>query len=220
MKIILILTILFNITFNCLSQENYGDAPTSKILEELNKTQTIHIINSWQLESNKSDNKMDCTLEAIKYKALNKHIELKGIKVTFNTNAGIAEESAAKSSKQFIGYIDQDEYSETMVVLNQMLQEFQKRTASEKRGEMSYITKGGIKFGFIYTEENEIGYLSILYSNAEFCCEFSDIDKFLLNFRKQIDIAQKDLYLPQNAEKLKKAKKSNIKAKDVLIDDI
>jgi len=214
--------LFFTITFfsTTYGQGIYGIPPVSKISTELNKKQVTHSLEVWQLESEKGDNSIKLILEAVKYSALNSSDELKGIRVILHPTGSTIENETSKSLKEFIAFIDQSEYSDVMVVIKQMITNFAKKEESDKRGSTSYTTQTGIKFGFDYTKNKEAAFISLVYSQAEISCEFSDIDEFLNNFRGFINIAAKDLYLPENAEKLKKAKKSNQEAKDIIIDDI
>ena len=101
-----------------------------------------------------------------------------------------------------------------------MLTEFKKLENDDLKATMSYITKGGVEFGFVNNDQKEVGFLAVILENAKISCEYYDIDDFLTELRDHIDIASKDLYLPENAEKLKKAKKGSQEVKDVIIDDI
>jgi hypothetical protein len=202
------------------AQTFYGTPPVSKIADALNKKQVNHTLNTWQLEELKSDNKFTVSIDAVEYSTLNSTEKLKGLKLSFKSENVENESNAAKTLRSFEAYIDFQDYAEILVVINQLKSELAKREKANQKGSNTYITKGGIKFGYDYTASKEAAFISLLYSNAEVMVEFSNIDKFLGQFKGFVEIASKDLYLPQNSDKLKKAKKSNLEAKDVIIDDI
>ena len=220
MKVLTFILLALSLAVSSVAQNQNGTVFESKIATELKKIQTIHTLESWQLTALKGINKMELLLEAVDYRAENSTTNLKGIKVKLIPESLTSISDVTKSMLLFEGFIDNSEYAEVMVVLNKMSADFKKRNPVKKRGSMDYTTKGGIKFGFIYTESKEVGLISILYSDVEISVEFSTIEKFLNDLRTYIDIASKDLYLPENAEKLKNAKKSNQEVKDVIIDDI
>lgn len=219
-KIHLVFGILFLSVSGLFSQTFYGTPPTSKISTALNRAQVTHKLNIWQLDEVKSDNKFVVYFDAIEYTSLNSQEVLKGIKITLKADNGDVDNNVAKSAKLFEAYIDQQDYADVLVVVNQLLTDLSKREKTESKGACSYITKGNVKLGFNYTQVNELAYISFLYSQAEIMAEFSNIEKFFTQFRSYIEIASKELYLPQNSEKLKNVKKSNQEAKDVIIDDI
>ena len=212
MKKISLLIIAFNMLIATNAQNKIENYTVSKISTELNKKQITHSINSWQIASIEGDNKVELLIEAIKYSALNSTVNLKGLKISL-----LSENDANKTA---IIYIDDNNYSEIMVVVNQMLTDFKKKRTNGTHGSMVYTTLNGIKFGYNYTENTEVSYLSLENNQSETSCEFKEIDTFLNNFLNFINIASKDLYLPENAEKIKKVKKSNNELKDVIIDDI
>lgn len=220
MKLLTMFIFLVSLCFSGSAQNFYGTAPVSKISMELNKQQVSHSFDIWQLNDSKGENKMSLVVEAVKYSAVNNPETLKGVKIQLLPENTITENTIATSQKQFDAFIDDTEYSELMVVLKQMIIEFKKKEKAKQRNGMNYCTKSGVKLGFINTEKKEAAYISLQYSHAEIRCEFSNIEKFLTEFREYIDIAAKELYLPENAEKLKKAKKSSQETKDVIIDDI
>jgi hypothetical protein len=220
MKLLTLFIIALGLFFTANAQSYYGSGPVSKLSTELNKPQISHSFDIWQLNDSKGDNKMSLVIEAVKYSAVNNPETLKGIKIQLLPENSITENTIAASQKQFEAFIDESEYSELMVVLKQMILEFKKKEKAQLYNGMTYSTKSGVKLGFIYTEKEKMAYISLQYSQAEIRCEFSHIEKFLTDFRSYIDIAAKDLYLPENTEKLKKAKKSSQEAKDVIIDDI
>ncbi len=220
MKIITTTAFVIGMLISAQAQVNFGTPPASKISTELNNKKVTHSIDIWELDSKKGNNKMEIVIEAAKYSALNSTDILKGVKITIIPDNSISENEIAKSSKRFEAYIDEDEYSDILVVLNQMINNYKNKEKNKTKGNMVYTTAGGIRIGFNYTENKKVGYLSIMYSESEISCEFSDIKDFLSELRNNIDMASKDLYLPENTNKLKKVKKSDQKAKDVIIDDI
>ncbi len=219
-RILFLVSVLLGLGVAANAQVLCGTPPMSKIATELSKKQVASSIEIWPLESTSGTNHVEIQIEAIKYSALTGIDELKGISFRIIPNNTGSLNDFIKTSVQFEGILDQSEYPEVMVVLKQMVEDFRKKDNAKKYGSMSYITKSGLKFGYFYNDKKEYAYVSLLYSEAEITCEFSSIDKSLTDIRNQIDIASKDLYLPENAEKLKKAKKSNQEAKDVNIDDI
>lgn len=212
MKNITLLILAFSIILITKAQNKSGSYTISKISTELNKKQITHSMESWQIIATEGDNKTELIIEAVRYSALNNTNSLKGIKITLVPNSDAIKKSVC--------YIDENYYSEIMVVINQMLTEYKNKVLNKTHGSMVYTTLNGIKFGFNYSESIEVSYLSILHNESEISCEFSSIDNFLNNFLNYINIASKDLYLPENVEKSKKVKKSNQEAKDIIIDDI
>lgn len=219
MKKTLLFLILASFSTMLKSQSDFGKAPETNISAELAKPLVMHTEKCWKLDKVNGTNRMDLVIEAVEYTAKGA-TPLKGVKFTLLPEGSTAGEAVAQSSKEFVSYIEKSEYSEVTVVLNQMLSEFKKMDNDDIKASMSYITKGGIEFGFINNDQKEVGFLSLVLSNAVISCEYYDIDDFLTDLRDHIDIASKDLYLPENAEKLKKAKKGNQEVKDVIIDDI
>ncbi|HAM99617.1 MAG TPA: hypothetical protein DCQ26_13495 [Marinilabiliales bacterium] len=207
-------------SFSGTVHAQYGKAPASKLSEALAQKQVTHSLNVWELEALKSDNKFVVFCEAVQYSSSNKPDVLKGIRLTFLSENGNSDNNLAKTAKVLEVFIDQSEYSELMVALNQMLAEFKKIEKTSQKCEMSYLTSGGIKFGFVQTPKKVAATIGLQYSEAEVVAEFAGIEKFLTEMKEYIDIATKDLYLPENIEKLKKVKKTNQEAKDVIIDDI
>ncbi|MDA3894104.1 MAG: hypothetical protein PF517_20790 [Salinivirgaceae bacterium] len=220
MKKLAFFVITLGLSLSSQAQIDFGSAPKSKILTELDKKQTTHSVESWELESTKGINKVNLVIEAVKYTSQDGSNEQKGIKMILIPEYINTDNELALSSKELVSYIDNSEYPEIIVVLNTMLNDYRKKEDNNSHGSMTYITEGNIKIGFVQTEQKEIAYLSILYSKAEVICEFSDIDDFLSELKNYIDVASKELYLPENVEKLRKAKKSNHEAKDVIINDI
>jgi len=220
MKVFALLFLVFGLALTSNSQSQNAAPFASKIATELNKNQTLHTLDSWLLDEVKGVNKMQLVLEAVKYNNSKSTVVLKGLKLELIPEAVVGESATKLSSKQLVAFIDDTEYSEVMVIINQMITDFTKAELSKKQGIMTYTTKSGVKFGFIFKDKKEVGFISILSSDAEIACEFANIEKFLTEFRNYIDICAKDLYLPENAEKLKKAKKSNQEAKDVNVEDI
>lgn len=200
-------------------QTLYGSAPTSQISKALVNAQVIHQIDLWDIADESAENKMDVFFEAVQYSAKNNSEIKKGFKITFISTSG-DEDGAAKSSSEFEAYIDESEYPGVIVAINQIINDINKRDANDKKGSMTYITNSGIKIGYLIGSNKEIAFISMLYSNAEIKAEFSSPDNFFEEFKEYIEIASKDLYLPENLEKLKKVKKSTQEAKDVIIDDI
>lgn len=197
----------------------YGIPPKSEISEALKEREVLHITNIWKIDALKSDNKLEVIFEAVDYKALSKATLKKGLKITFLSES-MNGTVAAKSASEFEAYLDEPEYPGTLVAVNQFIRDINKRDANNLHGSMSYITKSGIKIGYLLSTTKEIAYISLIYSNAEIKAEFSNPKRFFEDFKEYLDIVSKDLYLPENMEKLKKVKKSSQEAKDVIIDDI
>jgi len=202
------------------TQTIYGKAPSSRISDALNQKQVSHILDIWQLGEFKSTNKFNVIMDAVQYRSLNKTESYKGLRVKFIAEANSNENNLSVSAKQFEAFFEDADYPEVLVAINQFITEFKKMKPAAKNGAMSFITKSGIKIGFNYTKNQEVAYISFLYSDAEIMAEFSGLEKFLIELKSVMDIAYKELYLPENAEKLKKVKKSTQEAKDVIIDDI
>lgn len=220
MKVLTFILLALVIAVSSKAQNHSNTVFESKIARELTSVQTIHNIESWQLIAIKGINKVELVLEAIEYSSATNSEILKGIEVKLIPESLASSSDVTKSMKLFEAFIDQAEYAEVMVVINKMSADFKKRSSIKKRGSQLYTTKGGIKFGYIYSDRKEVGLISILFNDSEIYAEFSNIDKFFIDLRTNIDIASKELYLPENAEKLKNAKKSNQEVKDVIIDDI
>lgn len=219
MKKIFLFTIAIIAGTTLFAQSKFGMPPATNLSTELAKPLVMHTEKSWKLNKVNGTNKVDLIVEAVEYTSKGTPL-IKGIKVTLLPESSTAGDAIALSSKEFVSYIEKAEYSEVIVVLNQMLAEFKKMDDDDIKATVSYITKGGVEFGFVNTDQKEVGFLSIVLDNAIVSCEYYDIDDFLTDLRDNIDIASKDLYLPENAEKLKKAKKGNQEVKDVIIDDI
>ena len=211
MKNIILITI-FIVNISIVNAQDSTLFQTSKISTELNKKQITHSIDSWQIASIKGTNNTTLTIDAIKYKNLNNNIILEGVRLSFNTKNNI-----------FYIYVDQDDYSEIMVVINQMQTEYKSRKKEHKYGNMSYKTLTNIEFGFNYTIKNSNGYISIKlpHNKNDIIYISKDIDSFLNNFLSYINIASKKLYMPENIRKSIKVKnKKNINTNIINIDDI
>jgi len=217
---LLLFTIVLGLVNEASTQTLYGKAPSSKISDALNQKQVSHLLDLWQLGDFKSTNKFTVIMDAVQYRSLNKTELYKGLRVKFIAEATSNETNLSISAKQFEAFFEDADYPEVLVAINQFITEFKKMKLGANNGAMSYITKSGIKIGFNYTKNQEVAYISILFSDAEIMAEFSTIEKFLIELKSLLDIAYKELYLPENAEKLKKVKKSTQEAKDVIIDDI
>ncbi|MBI9065689.1 MAG: hypothetical protein JEZ09_00275 [Salinivirgaceae bacterium] len=218
---IILVSILYLLMSEGFAQQTlYGTPPSSKISKALNQSQITHTLNIWEIDEQKAEDKIELIVEAVQYKAANSTDILKGVKISLFSENTSGEEKTAKTSNEFEGYIDESEYSEVLVVVSQILADIKRKTDKNSKGSMVFITKGGIKLGYIFNTKKEIAFLSLLYQNAEIRSEYSNAKKFFEEFKGYIEIASKDLYLPENKDKLKNAKKSNQEAKDVIIDDI
>ena len=213
MKYYLLFIIYICIVGSVQSQGN--NMSISKISTELNKREIIHSFISWQLASIHGNNRTELLVEAVEYRALNNNIVLKGIRITL-----LPDNTTTLLNSKLVTYIDDNNYAEIMVVINQMLIDYKKLEANNMHGGMSYASLYGVKFGFNYTSKIERGYISIVDSNMETSFEYSNIESFLNNMLLYFNTASKELYLPENIEKIKKVKKSKQKIKDVVIDDI
>lgn len=218
-KILLLFFISF-ITIITLSQPVTSDnQPTSKISDALQKRQVTHQVNLWNIAQLHADNKFNVYIEAAEYKATNSSDILQGIKFTlFSESSDIM--GVALTSNTFESYLDESGYAEFLVAVNQILNQIKTKMNSNSLGSSSFISKSGIKIGFLIGADKEIAYLSILYDSYEIRSEFSNPNKFFENLKEYMNIVAKELYLPKNIEKLKKVKKSNQEAKDVIINDI
>lgn len=217
-KITAILIFCFG-TFSTFSQTFFGTPPQSKISEAIIKKQTTHVLDIWEINKVDAENNLELYIDAVKYSAVNSSESLKAVKFTLISESN-SDDNAAKTASEFEAYLDETEYPEVLVVVNQIIADIKSKETRNLMGSIIYTTKGGIKFGHIISSSKEIAFISLLYSNAEIRAEFSNAEKFYEDLKKHLEIASKDLYIPENLEKLKKVKKSNQEAKDVIIDDI
>jgi hypothetical protein len=93
------------------------------------------------------------------------------------------------------------------------------RSNCKRNWRVELYYQGGIKIGTI-TILKDSRYISISAGQIEVRNESTSPDDFFATLKQQFDIASKELYLPENAEKLKKAKKGSGEAKDVNINDL
>jgi hypothetical protein len=203
--------ILFSVNI-LVTNAQIDTSNTSKIQKELNKIQVIHSVKSWQIASIKSKNNINITIDAIEYKNLNDDNSLKGIKLFLSFK-----------NQQYTTYIDKDDYSEIMVVLNQLITEYNNKITTKEYGDMSYRTATGIEIGFNYSKNNNNSYISLPANNKNILCLFPVKDNFLENLLEYINIASNNLYLPKNIKKrenVKKRKSNTNNSLNININDI
>lgn len=180
----------------------------------------MHTTNTWQLNQDKGENKAELTMDAVEYTAIGTSTHLSGIILQLKFETPINADGSAKSNQYYYAYIDEDEFPEFILVLNNFKDDIINRKKDKRYGSLTYITNDGIKIDYQYKPDYEKVFVTFLKSSTVVNAEFNNNEKFFSTWKDQIDIASKKLYLPENAEKLKKAKKGDSDAKDVKIDDI
>lgn len=200
-------------------QYHYGSTLKTKLSTAQKEHKVTHINDIWQLAEFDGNDKLDILLEAVEYHQLGENEKLRGIKLTVLDEGG-AGENTAKKITEYVSYIDEVEFAEITVVLSDMIADLAKRETSEQFGSMTYISTGGIVIGFTKSKNKKVGQLGIAFENGTITADFSNIEKMLTEFKEQLDSVSKQLYLPANAEKQKKVKKSKQEATDIIVDDI
>ncbi len=207
------------INYASLAQSAYETPVHSKISEALKNKKTVHLLKSWQLYQTKSVQKSMVSIDAIVYTNMNSNEQLKGLKITIKSKHKNGFGNPATNGI-YEWYIDQQDYAELLVVINQFIASYKKSKWTRQYTTASYTTKNELQFGYQYTEDIKIGFLSFAIDTKRTRVEFPNIEKFLTQFKYCLEIASKELYLPQNIEKIKKVKKSKQEVKDVKTDDI
>jgi len=213
-----LLIFVFIMSFNSLLGQNNSQ---SKIRAALNKVKTLHSYDIYHLSEVKGEEKSELNLFAIEYSEYNVPNKLTSIQFELNLETNIPGETTTKASSNYYGYIDEDEYPEVTLAITNLMEDLNDRDEKNTYGSITYITKDRICFGYILTHEKEFAFVELVENNIKIRADFSNPLKFFQALSEQLDIATKKLYLPENAEKLKNAKKSKQgDAKDVIIDDI
>jgi len=105
-------------------------------------------------------------------------------------------------------------------MLNSFKDDIISRKKDRRYGSLTYISNDGVKFDYQYKPDYEKIFITFSKGTSPVTAEFAGSEKFFIEWHDQFEIASKKLYLPENAEKLKKAKKGDGETKDVNIDDI
>jgi hypothetical protein len=221
-KIYLTITFLFNMIYFAAAQEAFIAKPAStNISKALEQIHTIHSVSMWPVKQIDTDNNFKIILEAIDYKAMDQTQILKGLRVVLLNKKGSEGDFLSKTFSQVTTYIEDNEYAEVLVAIDNIIKDLQAKQSKKVFGEMNYLTKGGVRIGYNLNPNKPVAYLAIKAGDLEISAESTSPDKFLQDLKDQFDIVNKELYLPENAEKLKKAKKSGTKdTKDVNIEDL
>lgn len=215
----------FVITLICLVVSSFilnAQGTSSKISQTLQKSKTLHTSDLWHVIETKGEDKSVLNLFAAEYSEFNIPSKLIGLQFELYIETTLPAESSSKLSNKFYSYIDENEYPEAILALNNLISDLNNRVKDEKDGEAFYITQDGIKIGYRLSPESEIAYIELNSLSSPKRAEFSNPLKFLQEINNVMDIVSKKLYLPENAEKLKNAKKQKQQeeVKDVIIDDI
>jgi hypothetical protein len=221
-KIYLLLAALLSANNFANAQQSFiaRPAPTS-ISKALDQIHVLHSINSWQIKQIDTENNYKIVIEAIEYLAVNPSTNLKGLKIVLLNKKTEEGDFFSRAMTQISTYIEDNEYAEILIALDNMIKGYQDKKAKKEYGEMSYLTKGGVRIGYSLNPIKPIAYLAIKTGEIEISAESNSPEGFLKDIKDQFDIANKELYLPENLLKLKNAKKSNTKdAKDVNIEDL
>lgn len=215
------LIIILLIVNNCIiiAQQNTNNSGQTMVLNELvNKKNTIHQINSWPLVYEFGENSNILFAEAVEYKSNNPNLNLKGVRFTIKQNNTINNDFTQQYCTTYIDYAN---YPQIQLVIKQFISAYQNYKNTKQYGSMLYITDIGITFGFHINKNNSISYIIIENNGIKARFNYiNNIGHFYSMLDKQFEIASEFLYLPQNANKLKKVKKTYKPANDVNIDNI
>lgn len=217
MKRIILFALVTLLGLPCIYAQIDNAADLRKAIEA---KKTLHSFNIWQLDKIRGEDKAFLTLNAIEYSELNVPEKTFAVQFDLNLEAGTVNDPANHFVKRHFMYIDKGEYAEVMVATKEIIKDYKARKETLKYGAIQYVTLDGIKLGFEYTVAKDIAYVEYNLNGGIFRGEFQYPDKIFQLIHDQLDIANRKLYLPENEEKLKKAKKSKQEAKDVIIDDI
>ncbi len=220
-NVIVALGILLCMGFSSFSQQSFIGKPNpTAISKALELNQTIHSLSVWELARMSGENGIKLLIDAVEYKAINQTEVLKGLRMNITGKENAEADLITKSYTNVTSYVEDNEYALVIIAIDNMMKDMKDRKLQKKFGEMNYITKGGIKIGYIYNSSKTVAYISIIAGQIEVRNESTSPDDFFATLKQQFDIASKELYLPENAEKLKKAKKGSGEAKDVNINDL
>lgn len=186
----------------------------------IERTKTLHSFNIWQLKKVRGEDKAMLTLNAIEYSALNIPGQTFAVQFDLNLESGSVNDPTNHFTKRHYMYIDESEYTEVMVALKDIIKDYKARKKETKYGAIQYVTLDGIKLGFEYSIEKNVAYIEYNLNGKIFRGEFQYPDKIFELIHEQLNISGQKLYLPENEEKMKNAKKSKQDSKDVIIDDI
>lgn len=218
LKCVFVLNLVF---FTLLLNETNAQKTSSEIRKELKQNEVMHVLNLWQLQELKGTQKERFTINAFEYKKSNDNKSLSGIQMNLFVETEIKLENVLKKEqKDYYSYIDETEFPKIMIAVNQMLKEVKSRLKAKKYGILQYKTIDNMTYGFIFTKHKKVAFLE--FNNDADKCKFElpNPEKFFDIFYKNLDMANKKLYIPANLKKIKNAKKSNSKARDVNVDDI
>jgi hypothetical protein len=221
-KIYLTIALLTNTIYYSAAQETFIAKPAATdISKALEQVHIVHSLNMWPVKQIDTDNNFKIVMEAIEYKAMNQTQVLKGLRVILTNKQNGEADFLDKALTQVTTYIEDNEYAEVLVALDNIIKDLQLKQSKKVFGEMNYLTKGGVRIGYNLNPNKPLAYVAIKVGDIEISAESTSPDEFLQNIKDQFDIVNKELYLPENAEKLKKAKKSGTKdTKDVNIEDL
>lgn len=193
----------------------------SEVQQVLKNKKVIHTYDIWKLVNIKGEDKTQVTINAISYNEL--HIPDGKLAIQFDLliESSMVTDPTVQKEQNYFKYIDKKEYAEVKLAVSEIKKNYISRKKSEQFGSINYITQDGINIGFRYTDGQNIAYIEYLLKNGQTVIgEFSNPENFFNTLHEQLDSASKQLYLPENAAKLKNAKKSHQEVKDVIIDDI
>jgi hypothetical protein len=207
--------------FSSFGQQAFIGKPNpTAISKALESVQTIHTLSVWELARLSGENEFKLLIDAVEYKATNQTEVIKSLRFNIVGKESAESDLITKSYMNTTSYVEDNEYALVIVAIDNMMKDMKDRKSQKKFGEMNYITKGGIKIGYVYNSSKMVAYVSIIAGQIEVSNESASPDDFFETLKQQFDIASKELYLPENAEKLKKAKKGSGEAKDVNINDL
>lgn len=198
----------------------YKHTPSTLIGKELQKNKVVHSIDLYHIEELKGVKKGKSLFEAVIYSPTNSTTIYKGMKVSIVNENKVHGYGSVKPFDQMEVYVDENEYPELLVAINQIFNQLYTKEAKKQLSSMHYSTADGLTIGYLVNEKKNVGFIGISQESAKIMCEYSNARDMLLDLKNILDILQKELYKPENLEKMKNAKKSKQKAKDVNIDDI
>lgn len=220
MKPLFFLSLMLAVNVLSAQSFNYNNPANSRLGMFLNAKGITGVVKYYPIDELKGRDKMHMYFTAVEAYDNSRSQEVrKGIKVVIANERKITAKDVQRPFDQLEVVFDKEEYTTILIAIDEMMKQYAPFKRNNQGIEFFYRTTDNFKFGLYQEEGSMVGKAVIETDKTIISFEMKNVSKFLRRMKEIIENANQELYLPENAAKLKKAKSSKA-SKQVIDEDI
>lgn len=199
---------------------NYQDKYQTNIGKFFEVPGKLGVFKYWELEEIKGRDKIYITLHAVEAFDNTKSQEVfKGLRLKMHNESKLSGKDIQFPFRELTIFVDRDEFANILIALDEMLKQYNVFKKNNQNVSYLYTTTENFSFGFVQFDRKMRGFACIKTNSGKIEFEIRNGLKYLRKLKTCFTETQQELYLPENAAKVRKAKSSK-NANKVIDEDI